>query len=840
MNSQSNIDRLLQSLTLDEKVSLLAGGSIFGTAGIPEKGVPSIKLIDGPNGVRGASADGSTAAACFPAACSIAATFDIDLARKIGHALAEEALSKNAHCILGPTMCIHRHPLGGRNFESFSEDPFLSGKLASQTIQGIQSLEVGATVKHFVANEQETARLTVNEIISERALREIYLRPFEIAIKEAQPWAVMTAYNQINGTHCDSNRWLLNDVLRGEWKWEGLVMSDWGGTNSVSASIKAGLDLEMPGPPRIRKADRVLEALRKRDINEGDINERARAILTFIEKAKVSERSAIPLGLAIDKPEHRALIREAGARGIVLLKNERSLLPISKEKLKGKKIAMIGFAKDALAHGGGSAAVNAHYKITPWNALQTTLSHGVQMTYAKGVHRERLLKPIEKDGDCGKIMGLDGQPGFTRLYFEEDSPAPTSVLHGFERSAYSPLGSQESIWKHIEIVGHFTPRETGTHYIACSGVGPTKVLIDGNAVFEQDTICSDPMGAFFGAAQEQEIKVFMSAEKSYYIQVISSPPRNVGVGILEGRTGVRMGFALESEHDADLIGDAVRIAKEADLAIVFTGHDPQWETEGLDQESFHLPCKGSQDALVSAVARANQDTIVVNSTGVAVAMPWINDVAAVLQAWFPGQECGNAIVDVLTGKINPEGHLPVSFPRKLEDAPAHGNFPGEYIDNRLHVKYAEGIFVGYRHFDRMAPDSINFPFGHGLSYTTFDFPEMAVKNQTENAFDVLVDVKNTGAVAGATILQIYVGRSKTAQEHPIKSLVAFSRVYLHPGETKTVQLSVSIREIAYFSEDLQQWIIDGGDYDVSLGRSAVDIAQVRVLYIMQTSYARSS
>ncbi|KAI8675710.1 Beta-glucosidase [Fusarium keratoplasticum] len=839
MESTVDIEAILTSLTLEEKVTLLSGRALFESAPIPDKGVPFIKFTDGPNGTRGPAADGNTAAACFPAACSIAATFDLGIARRVGHALGQEAVGKGARCLLAPTVCIHRHPLGGRNFESFSEDPFLSGKLASQTIQGVQNHGIAATIKHFVANEQETERFTVNEAITERALREIYLRPFEIAIKEASPWAVMTAYNCINGVHCDANKWLLEDVLRGQWKWKGLVMSDWGGTNTVAEGLKAGLGLEMPGPPQVRKLDAVMEALKQGELTKSHIDDRSRTVLQFLARVgafndtEVTASNVIPV--AVDRPEHRALIRDAGARGIVLLKNSNHVLPINKENTKGKKIALIGYAKVGLAHGGGSAAVNAHYKITPWDALHTALGEHVEFAFAMGAHRERLLAPITKDAGYGEIIGLDGQPGFTRQLSEFRGPL-VSTIHGFPASVYSPLGSQESLWKDLDLIGYFTPKETGTHYLACSGVGPTQVFIDDRLVLDQPMNYSDPMGAFFGVANESEIRVHLEANKKYRLCIHSSPPVDVGLEILEGRTGVRMGFSLESEHDADLVTEAAQVAAEADIAIVFTGHDPQWESEGRDQEGFHLP--RNQDAMVAAVAAANHRTIVVNSTGVPVAMPWVDKVAAVLQAWFPGQECGNAIADVLTGAVNPEGRLPVSFPRKIQDAPAHGNFPGTYVNGRLEVDYAEGVFVGYRHYDRVGHDKLNFAFGHGLSYTDFAYGNLKVSQEADNAFAVAVDVSNSGSLEGATVAQIYVGKkNRNADQHPVKALVAFQKVFLKPGEEQTLQLSVAMRDLAYYDEALGRWVVQAGEYDFLLASSASDILEVVPVTVEGSSYS---
>ncbi|GJC87606.1 beta-glucosidase B [Colletotrichum liriopes] len=831
MADKTDIEAILRSLTLEEKVRLLAGRNFVETGDVPEKGVPAIKTTDGPNGTRGAAIDGSTKAACFPAACSIAATFDRALARKVGYALAQESKAKGARCLLAPTVCIHRHPLGGRNFESYSEDPFLAGKLASEMIQGCQSLGVSATIKHFVANEQETARTTVDEAISERALREIYLKPFEIAIKEAKPWAIMSAYNLVNGKHCDSNEWLLKEVLRGEWGWEGLVMSDWGGTNSVAEGIEAGMDIEMPGPPRIRKPAAVLDAVRKGEVTEDVIDERVRAILEWTEKLNGFRDPAITVEKAIDRPEHRALIRDAGARGIVLLKNDNNILPLTKDKVEGKTIALIGYAKDGLAHGGGSASVNAHYRLSPWDALHSALGDRVTFTYAKGAHKERLLPPSASRETSARF----------RVFYEfgKEDAEPVSVLNSYPNSAYSPLGSQESMWKTLDIVGDFTPFETGTHYIACSGIGPTQVWVDDEIVFEQEGNCADPMGALFLAANEPEIKHAFAAGKTYRLRIHSKPPTKIGLEILEGRTGVRMGFALESDHDADLQGEAARVAAEADLAIVFTGHDPQWETEGRDQESFHLPC--GQDGLVGVVAKANKNTIVVNSTGVAVAMPWLDDVSALAQSWFPGQECGNAIADVLTGAVNPEGRLPVSFPARVEDAPAHGNFPGERdADGQLKVEYAEGVFVGYRHYDRVGTDVLNFPFGYGLSYTTFSHANFRVakKGDAADELEVSVDVSNTGAVAGGAAVQIYAGKTERSADTPAKVLVAFDKVRLQPGERQTVALGVSAKDFASFDETERQWVVEAGEYSFSLGESAAKAIQTVPVTLERMTYQR--
>lgn len=752
----------------------------------------------------------------------------------MGAALGEQARHHGAQCMLGPTVGIHRHPLGGRNFESFSEDPFVAGKVSSSVIQGLQSQGVSATLKHFVANEQETERTTVDETISTRALREIYLRPFEIATKEAKPWAIMTGYNMVNGVHCDSNKWLLKDVLREEWGWKGMVMSDWGGANNLVDGLEAGLDIEMPGPPRARKPAFILDALKRGLVSEKVIDERVRNVLEWAFKLKAFQMATGPVTLG-DSPEHHQLIRDAGAKGMVLLKNQDSILPLTKENVKGKTIAMIGFAKDAFAHGGGSASVNSYYTVTPWEGLTRALGDSATFTFAKGAHRERVLPAIQiEDTACGTVIGLDGQPGFTRIFYDFGKTEPCAIRHGYSISSFSPFTSQESIWKVLEIVGDFTPADSGAHYMACSGLGPTRVYIDDELVFEQKENCSDPMGFIFLAAAEPEIRYPFNGGQSYRMRIVSDPPVNITLSNLEGKSGVRLGFSLESEHDADLEGEAIRIAKEADVAIVFSGHDSQWETEGRDQDSFDLPRK--QNSLISAVAAVNKNTVVVNSTGVAVSMPWLDDVKGVVQAWFAGQECGNSVADVLTGAVNPEGNLPVTFPVNIEDSPAHGNFPGKLVNGKLKVTYAEDIFVGYRHFDR-AGVKVNFPFGHGLSYTSFEFGKMQVRRKTSDTFAVDVSVRNTGNLDGGVLVQLYVGNRCTSPEHPIKTLAAFQKVRVKAGKQQIVTIPVVARDFAHFHVPSSSWVIEEGEYTFSIAKSVADVCITTDVKIGAHSYS---
>ncbi|KAF2645487.1 hypothetical protein P280DRAFT_503631 [Massarina eburnea CBS 473.64] len=818
----SKIDTIIQSLTLEEKVSILAGKDFWQTVPVPSKGVPAIKASDGPNGARGEAFQGGTRAACFPAAVCSASTWNPELSRRIGNALAEETHTKGARVLLGPTMCNHRHPLGGRNFESFSEDPLLAGKLAAQVVAGLQENGVAATIKHFAANEQETERLAVDEIISERALREIYLKPFEIVVKEANPWAVMTAYNKVNGTHADSNEFLLKKVLRGDWGWDGMVMSDWGGTNSTADSLNAGLDLEMPGPTRHRKLEAVKETINNGEVSEETINERVRGVLNLIHKVGGFENPEIPPERSVDNPEHRKLIREVAGQGLVLLKNENDVLPLRKEEVKGKKVALLGLAKEALIHGGGSASLNAHYRISPWDGMHNAYGNEVEFKFAKGAHTYRQLPPLSFN-----CTDSAGNPGWLLEVFEHGKTESTQRSSGHKEAAYSPTG--ESVkWKDIQLSSTFVPTETGAHYLACSGMGPTIVTINDHVVFEQTVDAPDPMAFLLGGIPEKEFNYSFTKGVSYQI-AIRSNPQGFGSkkgGLLAGLQGFRMGFMYASEHDADLVSEALETAKECDYAIVFTGHTPIWETEGQDQASFNLPNNGSLDRLVDAVGSANPKTIVVNSTGVAIAMPWLSKVSAVVQAWFPGQEAGNAIADVISGAVNPSGRLPISWPKRIEDAPAYGNFPGTKKDGQLTVRYDEGVFVGYRHYDRISQDKVQFPFGFGLSYTTFALSNASVSSSSNETYKATISVLNTGNLAGATVIQVYVGRAQQSAEHPIKVLVAFKKVFLEAGQEQSVEFEIAQKDFAYFDEASGAWTLDRGSYEFWFGQSTTDVEDV--------------
>ena len=424
------------------------------------------------------------------------------------------------------------------------------------------------------------------------------------------------------------------------------------------------------------------------------------------------------------------------------------------------------------------------------------------------------------------VVDNEGKTGFTVRKYNVGETKPYQTTNGHPNSEFSLLMNMDVVNTNVELEGVLTATESATYYLTLTGLGPSKVYIDDKVIYEQEENSSDPMGFLLGGVSAPVVKFAVESGHRYQILVTSSPPiahEDEDLGILEGAVGVRLGCISQEEHDKDLLGEATALAKEADYALVFTGHTTSWETEGQDQVSFNLPKDGSQDRLVAGVAAANTRTVVINSTGVAIAMPWLDQVSGLLQTWFPGQEAGNSIVDVLTGKVNAEGALTCSFPKELVSAPAYGNFPGEYTGRQLTVNYAEGVFIGYRHFDTVPADKLNFPFGFGLSYTKFDFTDFHVDAESASEWTVSANVKNSGSLSGAVAVQIYVGSSAPVPENPIKVLVAFSKTTLDAGESRVVKLTVKARDFASWSEEKQKWVVEAGDYSFSLGRNAADL-----------------
>ncbi len=819
------IEELLSQMTLREKVSLLAGTNMWHTVPVERLGIPSLKMTDGPNGARGAgSLTGGVKTTCFPAEISLASTWNTDLVGRVGQALADETKMKGAQVLLGPTVNIQRSPLGGRNFECFSEDPYLSARLAVAYITGLQREGVGASIKHYVCNDEEFERYSISSEVRERVMREIYLPPFEAAVRESRPWTVMAAYNLVNGIAASESPLLLTGILRDEWSFDGVVVSDWfESVKSTAASVNAGLDLEMPGPRW--RGEQLLEAVERGEVAEATIETSVRRLLLLLDKAGLFEHPQAVAEQAIDLPERRALVREAAAEGIVLLKNEQQILPLQQEQLTS--IAVIGpNAQVAQITGGGSAQVNAHYAVTPFEGIVARVGDHVRVGYEQGCTNYRLLPLLDANLLLAGTRG--SERGLAVEYFNSGNLSGAPVNRETQSTAdlmwfsQLPAGVDPQQFS-ARVSGRFTPQETGPYTFGLVSAGLSRLSIDGREVIENWTQ-QTPGGEYFGfGSTEVQAVVPLEAGHEYLLTLEFARSETALLA------AVRLGVL--APVPADAIEHAARLAAASDVAIVCVGFGGEWQSEGFDRPDMDLP--GKQNALVEQVAAANPRTIVVLNTGSPITMPWLEKVAAVVQAWYPGQECGNAIADVLFGDVTPSGKLPQTFPVRLEDNPAYLNFPGE----NGKVYYGEGLFVGYRYYDKkhIAP---LFPFGFGLSYTTFSYSPLRLSVQEINPDDTLqvsVDVTNTGLRAGKEVVQLYVRDKQARLQRPDKELKAFAKVHLEPGECKTVTLSSGRSALAYYDDLAHKWVAEAGEFEFLVGASSQDIRATATFVLMDSS-----
>lgn len=791
-----NIEALIAQMTLEEKISLLAGADLWHTVPIERLGIPAIKVTDGPIGARGADFQAGVTSACFPCGTALAATWNPALVERVGRALADEVRAKGAHILLAPTVNIHRSPLAGRNFECYSEDPYLTARMAVAYIKGLQSGGVGACIKHFVCNDSEFERQSISSEVSERPLREIYLRPFEIAIREARPWAVMSSYNRINGTYASENDTLLLDILKGEWGFDGLVMSDWFGTYSPNVA-KGGLDLEMPGPARWM-GEHALRAVQNGALSPDRLDDKVRRLLRTIDRAGAFDHPDLQPEQAIDRPEHRRLAREAASEAIVLLKNNRSILPLDPSRLGS--IAVIGAsAKWASVRGGGSVRVNPHYVVAPLDAIKGKA--GDRVKYAVGCAIHKLPRPLDKSWLTGNLTlqyyanrTLTGEPVHTEVTDRLEKVWIGNVRPGVQVTDFS-----------VRLIGAFTVPENGTYELGLSSVGPSRLSVDGTLVVNLWDV------APHGRERSGTGAIELTAGRAHSIQIeYASAPETAFQ---------RFDVGCMPQIPADSIQQAAALAARSDVAIVFAGLTDEWESEGFDRPDMELP--GDQARLIEQVAAANPNTIVVLNVGSPISMNWLDKVAAVVQAWYLGQETGNAIADVLFGEVNPCGKLPTTFPRRLQDNPAYINYPGE----NGKVYYGEGLFVGYRYYDKkdIAP---LFPFGYGLSYTTFEYRNLRLSTSElapGETLGVSVDVQNTGQRAGQEIVQVYVRDVQSRLMRPEKELKAFAKVALEPGETQTVTLTLDQEALSYYDPAAKRWVAEEGEFEVLVGSSSRDI-----------------
>lgn len=782
---------LLERLSLEQKAALVQGADFWTTVPLPEIGLRAMTLSDGPAGVRGPRWDEREPSLNLPSGSALAASWDVDLAYRYGAAAASEARRKNVDVVLGPTINLHRSPLGGRHFECFSEDPELSAALAAAYVRGLQDNGVAATPKHYVANDSETDRFTVDVRVDERALRELYLVPFERAV-EAGAWTLMSAYNAVHGVTMTEND-LLETPLNSEWGFDGVVISDWTAVRSLDA-VPAAQDLAMPGPAPAW-AD-LVSAVRDGRLNEADLDRKVLRLLLLAERVGALGDAAPVEPAPLDGP---AFARAAAIEGTVLLSNE-GVLPVDAASLG--RVAVIGQnAREARTQGGGSATVIPESVVSPLDAIRAALGDADVRYEIGAVVQEGVAEiPLPQlrnpaTGEAGMRVAFFDADG-TEL-FAENRRSTALVWFGGD----APIAASATVV--FETL--FTPAETGDIELGFAGANPGRLFVDERLVLDDAPVIEgSDLGAAFLNPPSLTATVAVEAGRETAVRVEFT---RAAAGALSGALSATLGIAPERTDPAQLIARAAAEAAASDVAIVVVGTNAKVESEGYDRTSLDLP--GHQDDLVRAVAATGTPTVVVVNAGSPVVLPWAGDVAAVVQGYFGGQEFGHAIADVLTGAAEPGGRLPTTWPATLADVPVSEVVP---TDGRL--EYREGLHIGYRAWLKTDAEPA-FPFGHGLGYTTWSW---GAAQRVGDAVEVTL--ANTGDRAGKQVVQVYAERADSAVERPVRWLVGFATVQAEAGETVTAHVPVPRRRLAHWSGE---WVVEPGEYTLRAGASVADL-----------------
>jgi beta-glucosidase len=807
-NLVSRIDELTAKLSLEEKVSLLTGRDFWNTVPLESIGLRNMLLSDGPAGVRGEFWDERDNSLNLPSGTALGSSWSPELAAEYGRTLGSEAHRKGVDVVLGPTINLHRSPLGGRHFECLSEDAMLTGALATSFTQGIQSTGIGACPKHYVANDFETERFTANVTVDERTLRELYLRPFEDTVVEGQAWTIMSAYNSVNGKTMTEND-LLQTPLRSEWGFDGVVISDWTAVRTLD-SANYEQDLEMPGPTEFWSQN-LINAVRNGEIAEETIDRKVkRMILLAIRVGAIGADGSTPA----PKPRHNnisdqdvAFARKAAVQTSVLLRNEEQSLPIDFTKFG--KVALIGNnASVARTQGGGSATVMPKTVVTPLQALKKLL--GDKLSYSIGAVVQHGLAELPKDelrnpitGEAGahlELLGEDGQPIFTETRGGSNlmwlgSGSPIAAAHG------------------LRFTTDFTPTETRTELMGVANTRYNKVTVDGAVLIDQliPRTSEDPFSDLMDPPFVTKPVELVAGKTVRIIAEID----------LAGRTGIEsaafafiLGFEPNKALGDAMIAEAVENAKNAELAIVVVGTNSAVESEGIDRKSLALP--GRQDELVEAVLAVNPNVVVIVNSGSPVILPWRDRVKAILLTYFAGQEMGNALVEILTGAEEPGGRLPTTWAIAESDLPVSNCTP---VDGQ--VVYEEGIHIGYRAWMK-ANVTPAYNFGFGLGYTSWTFGDVNSPKAIGIGSDLKlsVPVTNTGARKGKQVVQVYASRNNSSVDRPVRWLVGFAEVNAEAGETVLAEVKIRGREFAHWSDG---WQYEAGKFELHVGTSVADI-----------------
>jgi beta-glucosidase len=832
-----DVDAALASLTLSEKCHLVAGETNWRTPAFPDAGIPQLKMSDGPTGVRGEGHGSSaTPGVAVPAGITLGASWDPELLAEIGDLLGRESRRKRAHVLLGPTINLHRTPLGGRTFECYSEDPELSGALAVRYIQAVQAHGVAVTPKHFVCNDTEVERMTVDVEVDERTLRELYLRPFERAITEGGAWGVMSSYNQVNGQHAAENRRLLTTILRDEWGFDGFVVSDWFGVHDTVGAANAGLSIEMPGPVRVY-GDALEAAVGRGDVTEKPVDQLVIDVITAINRTRADERSADEAEDALDDPDERALTRRAAIAGTVLLRNAplangTTLLPLDSDHLSS--IAVVGpNAVIDRSMGGGSASLQPFGHRTFLEALRARLP-ATEVIHEPGVLIDRLTPIVHR----GQLRTSSGEPGLDLEYVNgDDWSAPADVTTTTTSSMIRFFGTTPEGIDPTEfgarVHGVYVPDFDGLHTVGVVTTGPVRVTVGDSG--NETVVVDDPdmqlprSKEFFGyGSVEITADVECRAGQAVPISMHWKTARSRGFAAL--RLGVR------PPEPADLLDRAVAAAARADAAIVVVGTNDEWETEGFDRDEMDLP--GRQAELVERVTAANPRTAVIVNAGSPVTMDWAAadhpaPAPAVLTSFFAGQEQAEALVDVVLGAADPGGRLPTTYPKRLADSPAFlHHWPDHDSAGRATQRYGEGLYVGYRGYEARGVEP-RFAFGHGLSYGSADWSEPVVSTTSISVGDsitVSIPVTATGDRDATVVVQGYVAPVDPSCVRPLKELKSWAKRVVAAGTTETLELSFGPSAFHHWDVPTGGWTIAPGAFDLVIAASATDErARIRVL-----------
>jgi len=785
------VEKLLGQMTLEEKLDYIGGVNAMSIRPMPRLGLPEIRMSDGPLGVRQ-----DKPSTRYPAGIALAASWNRDLAQWEGVSIARDCRARGIHVLLAPGVNINRLPICGRNFEYISgEDPYLASELVVPFIRGVQSQGVIATVKHFAANNQEINRQNINVILTERALREIYLPAFEAAVRIAKVGAVMDAYNKVNGDWCTENGFLNNVLLKTEWGFDGVLMSDWGATHSALGPARSGLDLEMPSGSWMNSKN-LLPAIRTGEITERQIDDKVRRILRMIVRMGYLDRPQRDRSIPENNPESGRAASAIAEEGIVLLKNEKNTLPLDRARIK--KIAVLGpDAHPGVPAGWGSSYVNPYYAVSVLDGLMNNKGPETTVDYFGIGVGNFGTSHFEHEDRFGKLVeGLRGE------YFSNLTFSGAAIIDRVDQRINFDWLTRDS--GHGGLPAQFTVRWTGLIQGNSSSLHVFRARADsGIRVFLDDKLIIDDWSDH--AARPDVTTSFLEAGVTYRLRI---EYKNSGGG------GAIAQFGWASLK----VPDAIR---DYDAAIVCVGFDNGNEGEGFDR-TFELP--DGQDDLVTGVAEKNPKTIVIVNSGGNIDMHrWLEKVPVLLHAWYPGQEGGNALAKILFGDVDPSAKLPVTFEADKNDNPAFESYPSD--DGGESVHYDEGIFVGYRGYDHLGIEPL-FPFGFGLSYTQFEYSNLRIESgDRTDPFNVKVsfELRNIGDRTGAEIAQLYVSAAQPTVERPVRELKGFAKVLLLPGESKQTTLSLDRRSFAYFDSRTSQWKADPGRYEISVGASSRDL-----------------